>query len=167
MDSDQGIHFKMSEIEWFSRCGTQPLGDLPVHFQRTPNLTAAVTSACGPVWKWVGTEAQNDLTGYLAKHHYVSYAGHWNRLGDAIEDRIQKEIMPQVNDALARLGAESLSHLVLLDLTRIALWAAYRKRFKRVPDFFEKLFAVYESGYLPCGWEGDLEAWPEGKLIVY
>ena len=75
--------------------------------------------------------------------------------------------MPKVNDGLNRISAIALSDTVLLDLNRIALQAAYAKRFQRIPDFFPKLLSLYSRGFLPCGWNGSLTLWPEGQLIVY
>ena len=38
------------------------------------------------------------------------------------------------------------------------------KKCKKRPVFFLHLLEIYESGNLPCGWEGK---WPDGKLIVF
>ncbi len=167
MELDPEICSKLAAIDWFSRCGSEPVQTLPFQFQRASDIAAAITHARGLAWRDAGTAAQGDLTGFLAKHHYECYAGHWNRLGDAVEDRMQREIMPTVKEALANLSAEVLSDLVLLDLNRIAIHSAYSKRFKRLPDFFQRLLVVYERGHLPCGWIGDLDLWPEGELLIY
>lgn len=166
MELNSEVFVDLSAIAWFGRCGTELPNDLPFRVQRVPDISAAITSALGSSWQDARTEAQGDLTGYLAEHHYDAY-DYWNQLSRMSRDRIQKEIMPSVNEVLRDMRAQSLSDSVLLDLTRIALWFAYSKRFRRVPDFFETLLVVYEHGHLPCGWSGDLAQWPEGRLIVY
>jgi hypothetical protein len=167
MEPDNEIYMKMNEIKWFVRCGMKPPNDLPFQLQQVTDVNIAIENALDPNWQDAGTAAQGELTGYLARTDYDVYGTSWNRLGDIIEEQIQKETMPKVNEALSRMAAENLSNVVLLDLNRIALHSAYKKRFKKVPDFYERLLKVYESGHLPCGWIGDLDLWPEGKLIVY
>ncbi len=166
MELNNDIYAKMIAINWFSFCSSELPSDMPFPVQRIPTATDAVTSALGPMWQDARTEAQGDLTGYLAKHHADAYDS-WNSLAKASRQRIQKDVMPKVNDGLGQISASALSDTVLLDLNRIALQSVYAKRFRRIPDFFPKLLAVYERGHLPCGWNGSLTLWPEGQLIVY
>ena len=166
MELNDDIYAKMIAINWFRLCGSELPSDMPFPVQRIPTATDAVTSTLGPIWQDARTEAQGDLTGHLAKHHADAY-GFWNSLAKASRQRIQKEVMPIVNEGLGRISAIELSNTVLLDLNRIALQSAYAKRFRRIPDFFLKLYAIYERGHLPCGWNGSLTLWPEGQWIVY
>ena len=167
MEPDPVIFEKFRAVAWFSQCGNELSNALPFAVNRVNSAKAAIASARSDLWVDVNTESQGDLTGYLAKTHYDAYAGTWNLLAGVIEKRIQNDVMPQVNDGLRRIAADTLSKRVLLDLTLIALQSAYAKRFRRVPDFFQKLFAIYERGHLPCGWSDDFQAWPEGQFIVY
>lgn len=167
MAPDALIFEKFRDIAWFIRCGNELPQELPFPVGRVHSVQEAVASARSDRWTDVRTHAQGDLTGYLAKTNYDVYGTTWNALGDAIEKRIQSEVMPKVNDALGRISAGALFDTVLLDLNRIALQSAYAQRFRRVPNFFHKLFAIYERGHLPCGWTDDLEVWPAGQFIVY
>ncbi len=166
MDLNDDIYANMIAINWLSRCGSESQSDMPFPVQRIQAVTDAIASALGPTWQDARTEAQGDLTGYLAKHHADAYNS-WNQLAKASRQRIQKDVMPKVNEGLDRLSLNALREVVLLDLNRIALQSAYAKRFRRAPNFFQKLLAVYEHGHFPCGWSGDLHSWPEGRLIVY
>lgn len=161
------IYASMSAIKWFVHCGMEPPVDLPFRIQQAPDVGVAIEAALDPSWQDAGTAAQGELTGYLAKTDYDVYGTSWNRLAHASRDKMQREIMPAVTDGLARISAEVLSDAVLLDLNRIAIQSAFRKRFKRTPDFYQRLLVVYERGHLPCGWVGDLDSWPEGELVVY
>lgn len=167
MEPDLDIYDHLGAIDWFMHCGSEAIADLPFQYKLVQDASSALSSAVEQNWEDAGTEAQGDLTEYLAKNHSDSYGGHWNRLGDEIEAQLRSEIMPRVNKALAKIGAEGLSDSVLLDLSRIGLWASYKKRFNKVPGFFGDLLKVYESGHLPCGWIGDLDNWPEGTLVIY
>jgi hypothetical protein len=166
MEANPEFFLRLLAVNWFAQCGVESPDDFPFGVQRLKSVVDAIASAESNLWADVKTEAQGDLTEYLAKNHYDAY-GDWNRLGDAIEERIQSEVMPTVNEALEKMGAQVLSEAVLLDLTRIALWSAYNKRFRRVPDFFQRLLMVYERGHLPCGWSGNLDSWPAGQVVIY
>lgn len=166
VELDKQVYAKMFAIDWFSHSGSELPRSLPFPVQRISTLSDAVNLALGDIWQDVRTEAQGDMTGYLAKHHADAYAS-WNSLAKESRQRIQKDIMPKVIDRLDQIDASSLSETILLDLNRIALYSAYANRFRGVPDFFHKLFSIYEWGYLPCGWSGRLTCWPEGQLILY
>jgi hypothetical protein len=167
MELNPEIFKNMSEINWFNNCGMEPPDDLPFHIQRSIDISSAISTALDPDWQNAGTAAQGDLSGYLAGHHYDSYGGHWNNLSRKSHEIIKSEIMPKVEEALINISADELLDIVLLDLNRIAIHSIYKKHYKRIPDFYERLLKVYKSGHLPCGWIGDFDLWPEGKLVVY
>ncbi|MFN9370674.1 MAG: hypothetical protein ACK6D3_02195 [Planctomycetaceae bacterium] len=166
MELNSEIYSKMIAIDWFRHSGSELPSDFPFPVQRISTLSDAVNSALGHMWQDVRTEAQGDMTGHLARRHADAYAS-WNSLARESRQRMQKDVMPRVNDRLTQICANALSETVLLDLNRIAIYTAYANKFRGIPDFFRKLLAVYEWGYLPCGWNGCITFWPEGQLIVY
>ncbi len=167
MNIDDEIVAHMTCVPWFRLCGNDPSGAIPFHAERVLNVADAISAARSPLWSDARTQAQADLTGYLARNHPDLYGGHWNRLAKTAHERIANEVMPRINVVLAELSASALTDEVALDLCRIVVQASYRRRLHRIPDFFERLFEVYESGHLPCGWIGDLNAWPKGTLVVF
>lgn len=167
MDLDLEIYTNLKGIEWFARCGVEPPDQFDFETDYVGTLANALTGVESAQWEDARTEAQGDLTGYLAKNHSDLYGGHWNRLARASRRRIQTEIMPGVSQALRHLGAEQISDSVLLDLNRIALQWSYQRRCAAMPDFFSKLLRVYANSRLPCGWSGHLDTWPTGRLAVY
>lgn len=166
MELDDDIYARMAEIDWFRDCGRDGLDDLPFPARQGRSAKEAIASALQAAWQDARTEAQGDLTAYLAKHHDSEYDD-WNRLGSLSRRRILDRIMPNVTAALRDIHATPLVDSVLLDLNRIALHSTYSRRFTRIPDFFSRLFLVYQRGRLPCGWEGDIGEWPKGHLLVY
>jgi hypothetical protein len=68
---------------------------------------------------------------------------------------------------LAKAWDQCLMAKVLVNINRAAMESTYRRKFPKAPAFFEHVLKVYEAGRLPCGWEGDLEKWPEGRLLVH
>lgn len=167
MELDLDVYQKMRAVNWFSQCGLEPSNELPFQFQRATDVDAAIASACASGWRDAGTAAQGELTRYLAKTDYGVYGTNWNRLARDSRERMEKEVMPGVREALAGIAAEVLSDVVLLDLNRIAIRSAFSKQFRRIPDFYQGLLVVYENGHLPCGWIGNLDLWPNGELVVY
>ncbi len=167
MQLDPNIYLRLAGIDWLRNCGLGPM-NFPFPVTWSEELNNALASMMSEAWGDVKTEAQGDLTGYLAKHHYDRYGGYWNRLARASRDKVKNEIIPQVDVVIASRGFPmDLSDIILLDLNRIALELTYRKQYSKVPAFFERLLVVYESGHLPCGWEGNLDNWPSGALIVF
>jgi hypothetical protein len=166
MELNPTIYSTLAEINWFSRCGMPP-NSMPFHVRQLKDVAEAIALARADNWREAGTAAQGDLTAYLARYHSDAHGGYWNQLATASRARLKNEVMPKVSQALTRISADVLSDLVLLDLNRIAIQSAYQKRFKRIPNFYERLCVVYQAGYLPCGWEGDITAWPTGKLIIF
>ncbi|MFO0811059.1 MAG: hypothetical protein U0746_20710 [Gemmataceae bacterium] len=167
MELYQEIYRRFSTISWFSHCGGPVSGGFAFPIVQVTTVEEAIKNALSDLWADARTEAQGELTGYLAKKHRDAYGGHWNRLAKASCDQTQKEIMPGVTSALDKVGAASLAEGVLLDLVRIALYSTYTQRFRGLPDFFGKLLVVYEKGYLPCGWEGELDSWPNGTFVLF
>ncbi|WP_261643484.1 hypothetical protein [Erwinia mallotivora] len=49
------------------------------------------------------------------------------------------------------------------DIVHYLVEDAYKDKLKSDLLFFELLY-FYESGYIPCGWNGE---WPSGQLIVF
>jgi len=157
---------EFGKTNWFGRLGERSDGD-SLEWMTAANLSEATASAKSVLWQDVKTHAQGDLTGYLATHFYQEYSNFWNKLVRAYREHIERETMPRVVNSLKGIGAEPLAEDILLDLIRIGVHATYKKRFHRVPDFFQDLFIVYRSGHLPCGWTGTLDSWPEGQLLIY
>ncbi len=167
MELNLEIYKRFATVPWFTNCGNSSSSDLNSPFVQVKTVEVAIQKALSELWTDARTEAQGDLTGYLAMKHNDSYGSYWNRLAKTSREKMQKQIMPDVISALDNVGAVSLAENVLLDLNRIALYSAYSQRFRGLPDFFAKLFVVYEQGNLPCGWEGDLDAWPNGTLVLF
>lgn len=86
------------------------------------------------------------------------------------------EMTPQVSASIgkrmtelraAKAWDQCLLTKILVNVSRAGLEITYRRKFHRAPIFFERLLEVFEGGGLPCGWEGDLDDWPNGILLVH
>lgn len=165
MKLDTKFYDEIGTIPWFVNCGASV--GLPTHLLRAQSSEEAVSLLGSPLWADVRTEAQGDLTGYLAKHHYTSYGGYWNNLAKESRARLEKELMPKLIESLAAVGLPDITKDVMLDINRAALEATYAHRFPKIPKFFSRLLDIYKSGHLPCGWTEGMEKWPEGGIIAF
>lgn len=165
MKLDSKFYDEISAIKWFVNCGTPK--DLPVSLRCAQSPEEALSMLASPLWADVRTEAQGDLTGYLAKHHYTSYGGYWNSLARESRARLEKQLLPNLMSFLTAAGLPDISKDVMLDINRAALEVSYAHRFPKVPRFFSRLLKVYSTGHLPCGWTKDMKGWPAGEVIVF
>ena len=64
---------------------------------------------------------------------------------------------------LPRIGESEVVAIVRFSILAIVVLDAY-KEIIPVADFFNELMAIYEAGYLPCGWKGKKA---EGQFVIY
>ncbi|MEW6303072.1 MAG: hypothetical protein AB1705_06350 [Verrucomicrobiota bacterium] len=168
MNLAQDIYPLLEQVAWLSAVGRElrPQLDFPVEYAECRD--AALRAFNSSLWSDAKTEAQGDLTGYLSKHHYNAYGGHWNSLARQSRSLVERAISAPLAAALRErdLPIEMLQP-ILVDVNRAALEIAYRRKFAGVPVFFEHLLRLYEAGRLPCGWSGDMENWPTGNVIAF
>lgn len=165
MKLDSKFYEDINSISWFVHCGSTETNH--VHQRCVQSREEALSLLYSPLWADVRTEAQGDLTGYLAKHHYTSYGGYWNNLAKESRARLEKELMPKLLPALTAAGLPDITKDVMLDINRAALEASYAHRFPKSPRFFSRLLEVYKNGHLPCGWTEDMKKWPAGDIIAF
>jgi hypothetical protein len=163
----RSIYKQLEDLDWFACCGSPDLPKLSFSVARVLDPEVAADSMSSAVWADAKTHAQGELTGYLARRDYQIYGTHWNKLAKETQS-LDETIGASVERSLLvhRLKVE-WAPLILTDIGRAALELAFRKRFRLTPVFFEQLLDVYLAGRLPCGWQGDIDRWPEGRLMVH
>lgn len=168
MNLIQQIYPHLRTIPWLAAAGQEarPRFGFLVSYAETRN--GALSAFNSSLWADAKTEAQGDLTGYLAKHHDNAYGGHWNNLAKQSRALVEAAIKVKLADALNMRGLPTeMIEPILVDVNRAALEIAYRKEFPKAPAFFERLLRVYEAGRLPCGWNGNMNDWPAGNVVVF
>ena len=100
----QDIYPALERVPWLSTMGQEayPQFDFPVTY--VGSLEAALGSCNSEIWADARTEAQGDLTGYLSKHHYDSYGGHWNNLAKQSRALVDESLSMKLTAALRRMG---------------------------------------------------------------
>jgi hypothetical protein len=140
----------------------------------TSYLAATDYYVYGSTWNKLARESQSMLDATIAPIILRAVeAGGWE---DSMANTRLPEFTPAVCASLgsrmvelikARAWKQCLLEKTILNLYRVSLETTYRRTYRKMPVFFEHLLQVYESGHVPCGWEGDLDNWPDGKLLVH
>ena len=171
------IRERVMTVPWFANCGQQgveiKLGDVGV----VRSWKQAERSYKGRSWKNATLEARNDFTEWLATNHRKLFNETWNEW----VDEEKSWFLEYLNPVFARAHNE---HGVGIDLDHDVNWnvcgALMEARYDHLNHphkFFRRyLLPIYETGHMPCGWEG--ANWPEpgawetgacpiGRLIVF
>jgi hypothetical protein len=128
----------------------------------------------GSTWNQLAKESWSILEASIGPHiRQALEEGGWE---DSMANIRWPECTPSVSAALgtrmvelleARAWTECLLMKTFVNVNRACLEMTYRQHFRKAPIFFEHLLQVYESGHVPCGWEGNLDEWPGGRLLVH
>ena len=105
-------------------------------------------------WENFVLEKDGDFSAYLSKNHSDMYK-HWNSLAISAKE----EIIPQIEAQLENLIAEgklqeSLKDQIKFDIVGLAIYLTIKKEIPQAESpFFDDLYALYQAGYIPCGYE--------------
>ena len=148
----------LNKIEWFSSLGEQYA--LP-NVKLAVSLNDAHEYLSSPEWENVTLEESNNISEYLSvKHSMISQE--WNKLAKEAKVFLKNELINKIPQ-LDCFDNKLLLQCVEWDVVHYLIEDAYKDKLKK-PLFFNSLMSVYESGHIPCGWDGE---WPEGTLVIY
>jgi hypothetical protein len=168
MNLADDIYPTLESFPWMTLVGKSSVGQFDFDVNCTASSQIAKKLFYSNEWADAKTEAQGDLTGYLAKHHYSEYGSHWNNLAKQSRMLVEKSVSAKLTAALENNSLPSdMIQPMLVDINRAALEIAYRRKFPKAPVFFTRLLKIYEAGHLPCGWTGEMSDWPSGMLIIF
>ena len=103
-------------------------------------------------WENFVLDKRGDFTVYLFKNHGDIYK-HWNELVDSVKE----EIIPEIEARLDNLIAESklvasMKDQIKFDIISLAIYLTIKKKLPQAEStFFDDLYALYQAGYIPCG----------------
>ena len=104
-------------------------------------------------WENFVLEKDGDFSAYLSKNHSDMYK-HWNSLAISAKE----EIIPQIEARLDNLIAdskllESMKDQIKFDIVGLAIFLTIKKEIPQAKSqFFDELYALYQVGYIPCGY---------------
>ncbi|KHT10605.1 hypothetical protein [Pectobacterium carotovorum] len=158
MNLDNHALNKLLGIKWFSRVG-EPL--LISNITVANSLNEAGVYLSSPDWENVTLEESNEISGYLAVKHTTIFQ-EWNQLAKDAKVFGKDELLKKIPH-LDGFDNVLLLQCIEWDVIHYLIEDAYKDKIKK-PLFFDSLIHIYESGHMPCGWDG---VWPNGKLVVY
>ena len=104
-------------------------------------------------WENFVLEKDGDFSAYLSKNHSDMYK-YWNSLAISAKE----EIIPQIEARLDNLIAdskllESMKDQIKFDIVGLAIYLTIKKEIPQAKSqFFDELYALYQAGYIPCGY---------------
>ncbi|MDE1186006.1 MAG: hypothetical protein PW844_05935 [Pantoea sp.] len=149
---------RISNINWFANVGVmQNIPDIIVE----NSLSEAALKLSESQWEDTTLEASNSISAFVSVN-FPKLFDDWNIVAQEARLFFDAKItssIPSING----IDNNLLIHCVSWDITHYFI-EDYYKECLRGDLFFNRLVSVYESGHLPCGWNGK---WPSGKLIIY
>ena len=106
-------------------------------------------------WENFVLEKGGDFSVYIFKNHSDIHK-HWNSLGISAKE----EIIPEIEARLDNLIGEgklvaSMKDQILFDIIGIARYLTIKKEVPQAEStFYDDLYALYQAGYIPCGYAG-------------
>ena len=100
-------------------------------------------------------EKDGDFSVYLFKNQSDIYK-HWNSLANSAKE----EIIPEIEARLDNLITEgklvaSMKDQILFDIIGLAIYLTIKNVVPQAESrFFDDLCALYQAGYIPCGYAG-------------
>ena len=104
-------------------------------------------------WENFVLEKDGDFSVYLFKNQSDIYK-HWNSLANSAKE----EIIPEIEARLDNLIAEgklvaSMKDQILFDIIGLAIYLTIKKEVPQAEStFYDDLYALYQAGYIPCGY---------------
>ena len=106
-------------------------------------------------WENFVLEKDGDFSVYLFKNQSDIYK-HWNSLANSAKE----EIIPEIEARLDNLIAEgklvaSMKDQILFDIIGLAIYLTIKNVVPQAEStFYDDLYALYQVGYIPCGYAG-------------
>ena len=103
-------------------------------------------------WENFVLEKGGDFSVYIFKNHSDIHK-HWNSLGISAKE----EIIPEIEARLDNLIGEgklvaSMKDQIKFDIISLAIYLTIKKELPQAEStFFDDLYALYQAGYIPCG----------------
>ena len=105
-------------------------------------------------WENFVLEKDGDFSAYLFKNHSAIYK-HWNSLAISAKEEIIPEIEARLDNLIADSKLlESMKDQIKFDIVGLAIYLTIKKEIPQAESpFFDDLYALYQAGYIPCGYE--------------
>lgn len=165
MNMDGKLIERLEQIPWFSCCGN------PVSFSwalSAGSPSAALKAISSVRWENMVLDQRGDFTEQLSIRA-AKGLGHEEREWNKLVGEFKEKYLPGLRDQWEKgldwiaLNRKEVLDDIAFNILAIATLDAY-KDILPMPQFFQRMLEIYQSGFLPCGWKGTKE---KGCFVVF
>lgn len=165
MELDTNLIERLNNINWFVNCGTTVQGTMGL---QAKSINDAKKSILMNRWQNIILDYREDTSSKLNIRSIKGLGNEvqdWNNLNHEFKEKYLPQLQKVWEERLEELGIgeSEVVSIVRFSILAIVVLDAY-KEIIPVSDFFNELMAIYEAGYLPCGWKGKKA---EGQFVIY
>lgn len=145
-DVSQKIIDDIKSIDFFKHCGTQQECLYPnITYVSDDVMEKSISSLA---WENYRLEQANQMSVYLFKNANQDFQ-YWNDYAKAFKAK-WADIEPSIYQAMTKqqLNTDVMASIQWDFIHYYIMKSFYRHK---LPKFFEQLFLIYQSGFLPCG----------------
>lgn len=158
---------KLLSINWFSEIGNPDIDiseDFSIRFERTKTKSEMEKRIASQRWENKTLDEQGDITVYLQKNFKEQFKN-WNLYAEEAREFIDKFLMKMWKELQCKNGlSDDFISSVRWDTIHFIIVSRFSEEVNGIPTFFLKLFEVYQSGHVPCGWSGKKD---KGFIYIY
>ncbi|MGX7420043.1 hypothetical protein ACWOFR_14690 [Carnobacterium gallinarum] len=156
MKLDQNMIEIIKKIDFLSHSTNLEIG-----YQEIKDLKLAEKSINSLKWENLCLEERGKISGYLAQNNKELFSN-WNHLVNEIKEKIIPCVEKKLDILILKEKLlEEMKDQIKFDIINIILYKSYSEVIHS--DFYETIYAVYMTGYIPCGWSGQ---YPKGKIKI-
>ena len=167
MELTQEFLHSVEVCPWLAHCGEEDgLFDC-ADLRRVADWETVLQNINSLEWENTCLAHHGNFTAYLSVHHPDKYNRLWNKEVCFIKEQYMPAITAKIEEALRRLPGfpGDKVHDVVVDMRfnvlTVFMLDYYGDLYRS--DFCERLWDIYQSGHLPCYYEGEF---PQGKYWV-
>ncbi|WP_017348345.1 hypothetical protein [Pantoea sp. A4] len=149
---------RIRNINWFSSVG-EPVHILDGLLISDPIMAAHELSQ--PSWEDTTLEASNSISSYISMKYPSIFQG-WNNVAKEAKHFFDSEVSLNI-PKLDGFDGELVIQCIGWDVVHYFIEDFYKDKISG-GLFFNRLISIYETGHLPCGFDGE---WPLGRVMIY
>jgi hypothetical protein len=161
---DEAFVQRLKELPLFQHLGEDSIPDTKFKQHRLTTILEVNKHLQTLAWENFTLEARNRLTTYLS-NKYSKEDVRWNTITEAYKAELL-HFEPIVENYTSRGHMDkSFSHSFFWNILAMCMENHYQKTAPRLPIFFLDFLPLYETGHVPCGWDGPVQEEYTGKPI--
>jgi hypothetical protein len=160
---DANIVDALERIDYFSKIGEAVSDIARFKVMSVRNIENAIKSMGNQKWENIQLEEDGDISVWLFKNNHKDA---YNRRNDYVT-AAKESILPKIETKIKQLPfsediVKTIEINISFNIVGIAVALCYRQYVRS--EFYERMLQIYQSGHIPCGWQGKMK---KGCFLVY